>query len=57
MIYPEKVKYTREKLLLTQDGNGCCARVNVIIVCRWESKNKSNMKAKKRHAISVLKTD
>ncbi len=48
MTYAEKVKITREKLLLTQDELASELGVNAITVCRWETgKCQPNMKAKK----------
>lgn len=48
MTYPEKVKITREKLLLTQDEITAALGVNAITVSRWETeKTEPNMKAKK----------
>ncbi len=48
MTYAEKIKFTREKLLLTQDELALELGVNSITVCRWETgKCEPNMKAKK----------
>ena len=53
MTYPEKLKYAREKLFLTQGEVAERLGVNTVTVCRWETgKSKPNIKAKK--AISVF---
>jgi len=48
MEYSEKIKRTREKLLLTQYELANMLGVNSVTVCRWETgKSEPNIKAKK----------
>lgn len=37
MVYAEKVKSAREKLLLTQEDLAAALGVNAVTICRWET--------------------
>lgn len=57
MTYPEKLKYAREKLFLTQGEVAERLGVNTVTVCRWETgKSEPNIKAKKPFPCSANRT-
>ena len=56
MTYPEKLKFAREKLFLTQGEVAERLGGNTVTVCRWETgKSEPNIKAKSR--FRVLRTE
>lgn len=58
MTYSEKIKFAREKLLLSQEEMATALGVNSITVCRWETgKCEPNLRAKKAFRDFCTKND